>query len=144
MANIAQKYLTPLSFLSSSEYQALPEADKPRAIEMFKYSNPAEAPFNEAMSSFLKETAYNQTPEGRQKILEMQLAFDEARGKRMQDFRLINESIANLGKAAYSAFGGGRLPYGYVAEGIGNIGNAGLAGLQAARIPAPLVGQKYF
>jgi hypothetical protein len=66
MASIAQKYLEPFSFLSSPEYQALSESDKPRAIEMFKSADPA--------GQRLIDWAIEQnTPEARQKLLEQQL-----------------------------------------------------------------------
>jgi hypothetical protein len=136
MASIAQKYLEPFSFLSSPEYQALSESDKPRAIEMFKSADPA--------GQRLIDWAIEQnTPEARQKLLEQQLTFDKARGEQQMKYRMTNDIISNMGKAAYAAFGGGRLPYEYVGQGM-NVGPAYLAGRQAVGVPAPVVGQRYF
>jgi hypothetical protein len=148
MANLAGAYLEPFSFLNSPEYKSLPDSDQQFVREynlnQSKFSNPTEAPFNKALGTLLEQSAYNQTPEGRQKLLEQQLAYDKTRGDQQMKYRMTNDIISNLGKAAYSAFGGGRLPYDYVAQGIGNVGNAYLAGRQAIGIPAPLVGQRYF
>jgi hypothetical protein len=58
-------------------------------------------------------------------------------------YRMTNDIISNMGKAAYAAFGGGRLPYEYVGQGM-NVGPAYLAGRQAVGVPAPVVGQRYF
>jgi len=137
MTSIAQKYLTPFSFLSSPEYQALSETDKPRAIEMFKSTDPA--------GERLIDWAIQQnTPEAREKLLKQQLEFDKARGEQQMKYRMTNDIISNMGKAAYSAFGGGRLPYDYLGQSMANVGNAYLAGRQAVGVPAPVVGQRYF
>jgi len=148
MANLAGAYLEPFSFLNSPEYKSLSDSDQQFVREynlnQSKFSNPTEAPLHKALGTLLEQSAYNQTPEGRQKILEQQLALDKARGEQQMKYRMTNDIISNLGKAAYSAFGGGRLPYDYVAQGIGNVGNAYLAGRQAVGVPAPVVGQRYF
>ena len=148
MANLAGAYLEPFSFLNSPEYKSLSDPDKEFVrnynLNQSKFSNPAEVPFNKALGTLLEQSAYNQTPEGRQKLLQQQLWFDEARGKKQQDFRLINDSIASLGRAAFSAFGGGRLPADYIGQGMANVGNAYLAGRMSGGVTAPVVGQRYF
>jgi hypothetical protein len=137
MASIAQKYLTPFAFLSSPEYQALSESDKPRAIEMFKSADPA--------GERLVDWAIEQnTPEARQKIIEQQLALDKARGEQQMKYRMTNDIISNMGKAAYAAFGGGGVPYEYLGQSMANAGNAYLAGRMSGNPAAPVVGQRYF
>ena len=120
---------------------SLPDAAKQEA---FKALYSPDSQLMGFLGPTLQQAAYNQTPEGRKQLLQQQLEFDKARGEQQMKYRMTNDIISNLGKAAYSAFGGGRLPYDYVAQGIGNVGNAYLAGRQAVGVPAPVVGQRYF
>ena len=120
---------------------SLPDAAKQEAFKALYSPDAQLAPF---LGASLQQAAYNQTPEGRKQILQQQLEFDEARGKQQQNFRLINDSIASLGRATFSAFGGGRLSPEYLGQGMANLGNAYLSGLMAGGKSAPVVGQRYF
>ena len=107
------------------------------------YSDP-DRPVNEAISAFLKQRAEADTPEGRAKILQQQLDFDRARGEQMQKYRMINDTIANLGQAARAAGGGYGLTPDYLGQSYANVCNAYLAGLHVMPKVAPQVGQKFF
>ncbi len=141
MVDIAQKYLTPFSFLNAPEYQNLSDTDKSFAREAFMAQSKAADPTGERLIDWAIQ---QNTPEARQKILEQQLQFDKARGEQQMKYRMTNDIISNMGKAAYSAFGGGRLPYEYLGQSMANAGNAYLAGRQTGGIAAPVVGQRYF
>ena len=119
---------------------SLPDAAKQEALKALYSPDSQLIGF---LGPTLQQAAYNQTPEGRKQLPQQQLEFDKARGEQQMKYRMTNDIISNLGKAAYSAFGGGRLPYDYVGQGI-NVGNAYLAGRQAVGVPAPVVGQRYF
>jgi hypothetical protein len=120
---------------------SLPDAAKQKAFEAL-YS--PDAQLTGYLGASLQQAAYNQTPEGRKKLLEQQLEFDKARGEQQMKYKMTNDIISNLGKAAYSAFGGGRLPYEYLGQSMANVGNAYLAGRQTGAVAAPVVGQRYF
>jgi len=141
MPNIAGSYLTPFSLIGSPEYQGLSDADKQFARDVYLRQ---QGSINPAENKLIDWAIQQNTPEARQKILEQQLAFDKARGEQQQKYRMTNDIIANIGSAARSAFGGGRLPYDYLGQAVGNIGNAYLAGLQTQPSAAPQVGKRYF
>lgn len=134
-------YMDPFAVIQSPEYQKASDADKQFLREAFSQQQKGTDP----SADRLVDWAISQsTPEARQKILEQQLAFDKARGQEMQKYRMINDTIANLGQAARAAGGGYGLTPDYLGQGISNVGNAYLAGLQAMPRVAPQVGQKYF
>lgn len=137
-------YMDPFAVIQSPEYQKASDADKQFLREAFSQQQKGTDP----SADRLVDWAISQnTPEARQKILEQQLAFDKARGEQMQKYRMINDTIANIGQAARAA-AGGFAGYGlspdYIGQGVANVGNAYLSGLQAMPKIAPQVGQRYF
>ena len=124
----AGSYMDPLTLLQSPDYQKASDPDKQFLRDIY-----------------LVDWAISQsTPEARQKILQQQLEFDRARGEQMQKYRMINDTIANLGQAARAAAGGSSFSPDYVGQSYANVGNAYLAGLQSRPTIAPQVGQRYF
>ena len=120
---------------------SLPDAAKQEA---FKSLYSPDAQLMGFLGPTLQQAAYNQTPEGRKQLLQQQLEFDKARGEQQMKYKMTNDIISNMGKAAYSAFGGGRLPYEYLGQSMANVGNAYLAGRMSGGTSAPVVGQRYF
>jgi hypothetical protein len=120
---------------------SLPDAAKQEGI---KSVFSPDAQLTGYLGSTLQQAAYNQTPEGRKKLLEQQLEFDKARGEQQMKYRMTNDIISNMGKAAYAAFGGGGVPYEYLGQSMANMGNAYLAGRMSGTSAAPVVGQRYF
>ena len=120
---------------------SLPDAAKQEAFKALYSPDAQLAPF---LGASLQQAAYNQTPEGRKQLLQQQLEFDKARGEQQMKYKMTNDIISNMGKAAYSAFGGGRLPYEYLGQSMANVGNAYLAGRMSGGTSAPVVGQRYF
>jgi hypothetical protein len=120
---------------------SLPDAAKQEAYKAI-YS--PDAQLTGYLGSTLQQAAYNQTSEGRKKLLEQQLEFDKARGEQQMKYRMTNDIISNMGKAAYAAFGGGGVPYEYLGQSMANAGNAYLAGRMSGNPAAPVVGQRYF
>ena len=120
---------------------SLPDAAKQEA---FKALYSSDSQLSGFIGSALQQSAYNQTPEGRKQLLQQQLEFDKARGEQQMKYKMTNDIISNMGKAAYSAFGGGRLPYEYLGQSMANVGNAYLAGRMSGGTSAPVVGQRYF
>lgn len=103
-----------------------------------------DAEFAGVFGPLITQQAYNLSPQGRKEILQQQLEFDKARGEQMQKYRMINDTIANVGQAARAAAGGYGLSPDYVGQSVANVGNAYLAGLQSMPRIAPQVGQRYF
>jgi hypothetical protein len=120
---------------------SLPDAAKQEA---FKALYSPDAQLMGFLGPTLQQAAYNQTPEGRKQLLQQQLEFDKARGEQQMKYRMTNDIISNMGKAAYAAFGGGGVPYEYLGQSMANMGNAYLAGRMSGTPAAPVVGQRYF
>jgi hypothetical protein len=123
----------------------IPDTVKEKAVGQFLTGamNP-DAEFAGMFRPIVEQQAYAMSPKGRREILEQQLEFDKARGEQQMRYRMINDTIGNLGQAARAAFGGYGVSPDYMGQAIGNIGNAYLAGLQAVPRVAPQVGQRYF
>lgn len=133
-------YMDPFALIQSPEYKNASDADKQFMRDFYMQGQKS----NDPSADRLVDWAISQsTPEARQKILEQQLAFDRARGEQMQKYRMINDTIANLGQAARAAGGGYGLTPDYIGQSVANIGNAYLAGRQIPTV-APQVGQRYF
>lgn len=126
-------------------FDKIPESVKEKAAGQF--ISGAMNPDNEFVGLFgpiIKEQARAMTKEGRQEIIDQQLALDKARGEQQMKYRMTNDIIGNLGQAARAAFGGYGVSPDYLGQAVGNVGNAYLAGLQAVPRVAPQVGQRYF
>ena len=137
----AGSYMDPFTLLQSPDYQKASDPDKQFLRDIYSQRQKG---FDPASERLVDWAISQSTPEARQKILQQQLEFDRARGEQMQKYRMINDTIANLGQAARAAAGGSSFSPDYVGQSYANVGNAYLAGLQSRPTIAPQVGQRYF